>query len=83
MSYDLKQLRDHFFVDPMWPDMEELILEYLAPFRSVLNINSSMSNDEIACEVRGRQLMVDRLDKFLEDAKVLRSRINKDNIGYK
>jgi len=83
MTYDLKQLNDRFFTDPMWPDMEELLLEYLAPFRDVKNIKSDATNDEIATEVRGRQLMVEQLEKFLMDTKVIRSRINRPTQSFK
>lgn len=83
MSYDLKQLNDRFFTDPMWVDMEELLLEYLEPFRSVLNIDTKMSNDQIATEVRGRELMVNQLEKFLEDTRVIRARINRPVNSFK
>lgn len=83
MAYDLKQLNDRFFTDPMWPDMEELIREYIDPFKSVLNIKPDATNDEIATEVRGRQLMVENLEKFLEDTKVIRSRINRPLNSFK
>lgn len=83
MAYDLKQLNDRFFTDPMWSDMEELLMEYLEPFKSVVNIPSNATNDEIATEVRGRQLMVEQLEKFLEDTKVIRSRINRPVNSFK
>lgn len=83
MAIDLKKLNDKFFTDPDWVMMEELLQEYLAPFRDVLNIKNTMSNDEVASEVRGRQLMVEQLDKFLEDTRVIRSKINKPIQSYK
>lgn len=83
MSYDLKKLTEHFFSDPMWPEVEEMLMEYLEPFRDVENINTQASNDEIATEVRGRQLMVKQLEKFLGDTGVLRSRLNKPLQSFK
>ena len=83
MSYDLKQLNDRFFTDPMWGDMESLLLEYLEPFRSVENIKSNLSNDEIATEVRGRQLMVEQLEKFLTDTRIIKQRISKPLNSFK
>lgn len=68
MSYDLKTLKDKFFSDPDWSMMEELIEEYLAPFRDVANINEGWTNDQVASEVRGRKLMIQSLDKFLADS---------------
>lgn len=84
MSYDLKKLRDKFFSDPDWKEMEELIQEYILPFRDVENIVSNKTNDEIASEVRGRQLMVKQLDKFLSDTGIISGRIKREAPkGYK
>ncbi len=78
MSYDLKQLKERFFTDPMWKDMEELIEEYLAPMRDSDNIPDNLSNDQIASEVRGRKLLTRSLDKFLADAGVISGRIRRE-----
>lgn len=83
MTYDLKQLRDRFFTDPMWKEMEELIEEYLAPMRDSDNIPDDLSNDQIASEVRGRKLLTRSLDKFLADVGVISGRIRKDKQSYK
>lgn len=83
MAIDLKKLNEKFFTDPDWAMMEELLMEYLEPFRSVMNIPKSMSNAEIAAEIRGRQLMITSLDKFLADSKVIRSSINREPKSYK
>jgi hypothetical protein len=80
---DLKKLNEKFFTDPDWREMEELIMEYLEPFRSVLDVPSSLTNDQIATEVRGRQMMIRQLDKFLADTKMI-TRISKDRkLTYK
>ena len=71
---DLKKLKDKFFTDPDWRLMEELIREYIDPLQSVATISSSMSNDEIATEVRGRQIAYSSLNEFLEQTNVLRPR---------
>lgn len=83
MTVDLKKLNDKFFTDPDWREMEELIETYLAPFRDVMGIKTTLSNDEIATEVRGRQLMIENLDKFLSDSSVLRSKNTRQTISYK
>lgn len=83
MDFDLKKLNDKFFTDPDWKEMEGLIENYLAPFRDVMDIKTTMSNDEIATEVRGRQMMIENLDKFLSDTKIIRSKINKPTNSYR
>ena len=83
MTYDLRKLNEKFFTDPDWPELENVIKEYLAPFKDVMNIKSDLSNDEIASEVRGRQMMIEQLERFLSDTGVVRSKINKPNNIYK
>ncbi len=75
MSIDLKKLKDKFFTDPDWKEMEELIRSYIDPLESCLDINPQWSSDQIATEVRGRQLMYKGLNDFLEQTGVLRPRI--------
>lgn len=74
MAVDLQKLKDKFFTDPDWSMMEELILGYIEPLASSLNIDSKLSNDEIASEVRGRQLAYEALNTFLSNAGVLKPR---------
>jgi len=84
MAYDLKQLHERFFTDPMWPELEELIMEYLAPFRSNTTIvTEGKSNDEIATEVKGRNLMIENLERFFTDTKVVTHKLNNAKPNYK
>lgn len=71
MTVDLRKLNEKFFTDPDWAMMEELILSYIEPLRSVETIDSKLSNDQIATEVRGRQIAYDSMDRFLKDSKVV------------
>lgn len=80
---DLKKLHDKFFTDPDWSEMEELILSYIEPFRSVMNIPQGLTNDQIATEVRGRQLQVEQMEKFLADTKIVTRRLTDGKISYK
>lgn len=84
MAIDLKKLNDKFFTDPDWSGMEELLESYIEPFESVMNIETEgKTNDQIATEVRGRQLMLENLRKFLSDTKVVKSRIINPKPNYK
>ena len=74
MAVDLQKLKEKFFTDPDWAMMEELITSYIEPLASSLNIKSDMSNDEIASEVRGRQLAYNALHTFLSQSGVLKPR---------
>lgn len=79
---DIQKLKEKFFSDPDWKMMEELIHSYIDPLQSSLNINPTMSNDEIATEVRGRQLAHKGMTDFLEGAGVLKPRIIKELNPY-
>ncbi len=74
---DIKLLKEHFFQDPSWHLVEDLIREYITPLQSCLNIRPDMSNDEIASEVRGRQIAYETLEKFLTDSGILTRPITK------
>lgn len=83
MAYDLKKLKEKFFSDTDWKEMEELIREYISPLKDVITISPDMSNDEIATEVRGRQLAYKGLNDFLEQTGVLRPRIINQTTTFK
>lgn len=80
---DLKLLQEKFFSDPDWKMMEELLRSYITPLESSLNINTKLSNDEIASEVRGRQLAYKSLEDFLTGAGVLQPRIINKQTTFK
>ncbi len=80
---DLKKLKDKFFTDPDWKLMEELLRGYIDPLQSVQTINSALSNDEIATEVRGRQIAYKSLNDFLEQTQVLRPREITNQTSFK
>ncbi len=75
MAVDLEKLKAKFFTDPDWGMMEELLRSYIDPLESVSNIDSKVSNDELATEVRGRQIAYKALNDFLEQSQVLKPRI--------
>lgn len=79
---DIQILKEKFFTDPSWPLMEELIRSYTQPLESSLNIDSSLSNDQIATEVRGRQLAVKSLEDFLTQSGILKPRIISKPVNF-
>ncbi len=79
---DIKLIKEHFLSDPSWHLVEELIRSYIDPLQSCLSIRADMSNDEIATEVRGRQIAYQALDKFLVDAGIAKPRINSKPVGF-
>jgi len=80
---DIKLLKEHFFQDPSWHLVEELIQSYIDPLKSCLNIRPDMSNDEIASEVRGRQIAYEALNTFLVDSGIFKPRIISEQVTFK
>jgi len=79
---DIKLIKEHFFADPSWHLVEELIRSYIDPLESCLSIRPDMSNDEIATEVRGRQIAYKSLDTFLVDSGILKPKINSKPVTF-
>jgi hypothetical protein len=79
----LKKLYDKFFSDPDWSEVEKLIESYIEPMKGVVNIPATLTNDQMATEVRGRQLMVEQLERFLQDAKIIKHKIISPSRSFK
>jgi hypothetical protein len=66
-----QKLKDKFFSDPDWSHVENTLAAFIEPMRDVLTIDASLDADTVRAEVLSRQLAYKRLDKFLQDAKVV------------
>lgn len=69
----VKLCTEHFFTHPHWDSVLALINLYIDPLKNVRDIDPKMSNDQIATEVRGRQIAYEKLDRFVKDTLTLRS----------
>ncbi len=84
MTTEEKQrIASKFFQDPDWVLVEKMLNEYLDPLTAVANIDATLSNDAVAAEVRGRQLSIERLGKFLRDCGILRNQQRIINNSFK
>ena len=73
-----------FTQDPDWSIMVDLLKGHVAPLVDITSIDPRQSNEEIAAEVRGRQLTISSLTKFLNDIKVISGNIiNADKPTFK
>lgn len=64
-----------FTDDPDFHLLIDLIKEHLAPLESVSSIDRTLSNDQIASEVRGRQLSMESMSNFLSDISILKGSV--------
>jgi len=71
-----------FTQDRDWYLMEDLVKDYLSPLTEVSTIDVTKSNDEIATEVRGRQIAIDGLTKFLNEAKIINGNITTTKTNF-
>ena len=70
----LDQKLKKFITDPDWKYIEDLFMSYVLDLINMGNIDpkGTMSNDQIASEVRGRKLLSASLAQFLNETKLIR-----------
>lgn len=78
-----KRISEKFFNDPDWALVEQMIVQYLEPLTGVDSVDTKRTNDEIATDVRARQLAIENLGKFLKDCRILRKQINNKVTTFK
>jgi hypothetical protein len=68
----IKVCTEDFFTNPNWDKVIQLIELYIEPLKSIGGIDTKgMTNDEIATELRSRQITVEQLKKFVQDTLTL------------
>jgi hypothetical protein len=69
----LKLCTEHFFTHPHWESLIQVIEYYISDLSGIENIDTKgKSNDEIATELRARQITKERLKRFIEDSLTLK-----------
>jgi len=69
----LKICTEHFFTHPNWNSVLEVIEFYISDLYSIENIDTKgKTNDEIATELRARQITKERLKRFIDDSLTLK-----------
>ena len=64
---------EHFFTHPHWESLLSLIELYIEPLKSISNLDIKGKNsDEIATELKARQIVVERLQAFINDSLMVR-----------
>lgn len=66
-----------FFTHPNWNSVIELIQYYLEDLDGIDNVDTNKTNDEIATEVRAKQITKERLQNFIDDTLTLK-RVKED-----
>ncbi len=82
-SEQKKIIADKFIADPSWVLVEQMLNEYLEPLKDISSIDTKRSNDEIATEVKGRQITIEQLNKFLSQSRILGGKINNKITSFK
>lgn len=72
-----------FTQDPDFHLLEEMLMGHLEPLRDINSVDSSLTNDQIASEVRGRQLTIKSLEGFLKDVGIINSKIDNKTTTFK
>lgn len=62
---DREHIKKHFFSDPGWPMVEELIMEFVNPLMEMKDVDTAQPAEHVKAEVIGRMLAYDKLCEFL------------------
>lgn len=71
MDNETKEKLKKFYNDPDWQLVVKMFEDKLKDLRDISKIDAKKSNDEIASEVRGRQISIESLSTFLRDSKIV------------
>ena len=62
-----------FFTHPNWDSVIDLLRYYISDLQSIDSIDTTgKSNDEIATELRARQITKERIESFINDSLTLK-----------
>jgi len=83
MQLPLK-LKEKFFNDPDWSHVENAIASFIEPMRDVLTIDATLDAESVRAEVLSRQIAYNKLDSFLQQAKITSKPLSESNhISFK
>jgi hypothetical protein len=59
-------LRDKFFVDPDWKEVEKILMDYINPLIEMSDIDTKQPAEHVKAEIIGRRLAYKQICSFLE-----------------
>ncbi len=69
---DREHIKKHFFSDPGWPMVEELIMEFVNPLMQMKDVDTTQPAEHVKAEVIGRMLAHDKLCEFLASSGLIK-----------
>ncbi len=69
---DREHLKKHFFSDPAWPMVEELIMEYVNNLLKMSDVDTKQPAEHVKAEVIARQLAHDKMSEFLTSSGLIK-----------
>jgi hypothetical protein len=69
-------IKDKFFNDPDWKQVEALIESYIGDLKELDTIDDAQSAEHVKAELIGRKIAYQALRKFLEGAKLTQPKEN-------
>jgi hypothetical protein len=67
----LQQLNERFFQDPMWAEVEKMILKFVEPLADMSTVDLTQPAEHVKAEIIGRIKAHDALMDFLNTTKVI------------
>lgn len=69
---DREHIKKHFFSDPGWPMVEELIMEYVNPLLDMNDVDESQPAEHVKAEIVGRKKLHAQVLKFFASSGVIK-----------
>lgn len=63
---DTKVIREKFFLDPDWKNVEQMIMDYVNPLIEMKDVDLKQPAEHIKAELIGRTLLYNKMCQFLE-----------------
>lgn len=73
---DREHIKKHFFSDPGWPMVEELIMEFANPLMEMKDVDTTQPAEHVKAEVIGRMLAYNKLCEFLASSGLIKQPSN-------
>ncbi len=70
---DMNIIRDKFFVDPDWHNVEQLIMDYLNPLIEMDDVDETQSAETVKAEIVGRKKLYKQMCLFLESTGIVKN----------
>lgn len=71
-----------FYTDPDWSKVEDMFVDYIAELQDISLIDTDRASEAVHADLKARQLIAEKLNKFIESTQLFRRKINQTKPRY-